>query len=180
MKNIELARSQIEALEKGATILIFPISEYDLNRTNRGYPIGDSMPFQKGDKDIWVKEKFRILNVYENNKTLIQYKSGRYEDKYYKWQPALQMTKKQSRYTIDCLDVKVVKVQDLSLEEIEKYIGKNSFIICDEFEQFRFNLRKLKKYYNTQLKEANINRTYKNNDYVFLAEVKFSNYSKNF
>ena len=166
-KSIELTQSQIKALQSGASMFILPISDYDLNRIDKGYSIGDSFPIQKGNKDIFVKEEFCIDNTglvnYRNdfnfNVNLTYHKS--------------RMTKEQSRYSFsECIDVKIVRVQDWM-----KYLNtKNKKAI----ESFTFHIsnepisqkrrRAFKSFYNQQMQEQNINRTYEDNDYVFLAE----------
>lgn len=181
MKSIELTQSQIKALQSGATMFIFPISDYDLNRINKGYSIGDSIPINKGDKDIFGQEEFW---QYEND---ILYKSnsdsdeemllnGDYEPtSSFIWSNASQMTKEQSRFSFnECIDVRIVKVQDWI-----KYLDtKNKKAI----ESFTFHVsnepisqkrrRAFESFYNQQMKEQNINRTYEYNDYVFLVEFK--------
>ena len=171
MKSIELTQSQIKALQSGATMFLFPISDYDLNRINKGYSIGDSITINKGDKDIFVKEEFQLngydfLNVIYKN-TCLNIPTP------FKWIPASQMTKEQSRYSFsECIDVRIVKVQDWI-----KYLDtKNKKAI----ESFTFHVsnepisqkrrRAFESLYNQQMKEQNINRTYEDNDYVFLVE----------
>jgi len=155
MKSIELTQSQIKALQSGATMFIFPISDYDLNRINKGYSIGDSIPINKGDKDIFVKEEFQLNGydfwnvIYKN--TCLNIPTP------FKWIPASQMTKEQSRYSFsECIDVKIVKVQDITYEQISDIQIDCSITFKD--------------FYNQQMKEQNINRTYEDNDYVFLVE----------
>lgn len=175
-KGIELTQSQIKALQSGATMFIFPISDYDLNRINKGYSIGDSNPINKGDKDIFVQEEFW---QYEND---ILYKSnsdsdeemllnGDYEPtSSFIWSNASQMTKEQSRFSFnECIDAKAIRVKDITIESKIKIIGHintNMELNKDAYnENFIYH-------YNKQLKEQNINRTYEDNDYVFLVEFK--------
>lgn len=161
-KSIILTPIQIKAKEAGATMFLFPISDYDLNRINKGYSIGDSIPINKGDKDIFVKEEFW---QYEND---ILYKSnsdsdeemllnGDYEPtSSFIWSNASQMTKEQSRYSFsECVDVRVVRIQDIATLDIPKITTR---------EEMLYSM------YNKQMQEQNINRTYEDNDYVFLVE----------
>ena len=70
------------------------------------------------------------------------------------------VSKEQSRYSFsECIDVKVIRVQDLQIGDKKKMGYINGMTLIDGF-------------YNQQLKERNINRIYDNNDYVFLVEFK--------
>ena len=86
------------------------------------------------------------------------------------FKPSSKMTKEQSRYTIsECIGVRVVRVQDIGYDSIVKTIGEEktqwkSKRIADEVRFFNS--------YNHQMKEANINRIYEDNDHVFLIEIK--------
>lgn len=96
----------------------------------------------------------------------ITYKADVYrEDEYNKitiWQPASQMTKEQSRYSFkEVLDVRVVRVQDLEIKEMQKVTGNNGVEITKPYAEF----------YNQQMKEIGLERTYQDNDYVFLIET---------
>lgn len=217
-KGIELTLSQIKAYENGATKFIFPIknygfTQYEINEFNEitcsncghimyasdkhicpnceGSMCYNNLPIQKGDKDIFVQEEFRI--GYWNSKTYqmaFDYRIGKntelkyqnvepfnkmVEDsikqlkaknikpnKYgnYKWEKfdspldwysASKMTKDQSRYSFsECIDVKVIRAQDIE------------WVMGYHFQRF----------YNRCMEERNINRTYKDNDYVFSVEFK--------
>ena len=155
-----------------SSIVTFNIFNKTMNRDNVVDCINilDS-PINKGDKDIFVKEEFQLNGydfwnvIYKN--TCLNIPTP------FKWIPASQMTKEQSRYSFkECIDVKVVKVQDWM-----KYLNtKNKKAI----ESFTFHVsnepisqkrrRAFELFYNQQLKEQNINRTYEDNDYVFLIE----------
>lgn len=178
MKSIELTQSQIKALQSGATMFIFPISDYDLNRINKGYSIGDSIPINKCDKDIFVQKKFIICehenyNDHVSKGTYICYDTKSTNHFSMEYFQASQMTKEQSKYSFnECIDVRIVKVQDWI-----KYLDtKNKKAI----ESFTFHVsnepisqkrrRAFESFYNQQMKEQNINRTYEDNDYVFLVE----------
>lgn len=185
-KGIELTQSQIKAYESGATMFLFPIKFNDsgsyskldfyatlsnnpsatdcenygmgrgcdcdcpvLNRgecelqfnENSNLLIEILSPIQKGDKDIFIQEDFILSHG------TLSYKAKTPNEWNY-WYKASQMTKEQSRYSFgECIDVKVVRVQDIENISIEEL-------------------------YNQQMKEQNINRTYKDNDYVFSVEFK--------
>ncbi|MDY0194274.1 MAG: hypothetical protein RBR93_12235 [Aliarcobacter butzleri] len=152
MKGIELTRSQIKAYENGAIKFLFPIDNQELCRCAKYEDefIKNYAPIQKGDKDIFIQEDFAIFE-----------KSVYYDDEYMDEElkftrgcesfKASKMTKEQSRYSFsECIDVKVIKVQD-----IEWVMG------------FHFQ-----RFYNRCMEERNINRTYKDNDYVFSVEFK--------
>ena len=163
-KGIILTTAQIKAYENGANMFIFPILEnsYEIALANSEEELVSFFNIKKGDKDIFVQEKFATDPIIKEH---ILYESNfdgeSFEDfcehigaisKF-----ASQMTKEQSRYSFnECIDVKVIKVKDITYEQIS-----NIQIDCSiTFES----------YYNQQLKEQNINRTYEDNDYVFLVE----------
>ena len=129
----------------------------DLDCESKEEFIAKYSPIQKGDKDIFVQEDFRF-NEYGD----YEYKTGLNTKvtshlNINQWKPASKMTKEQSRYSFnEWIDVIVVRVKDITYEQIS-----DIQIDCSiTFEDF----------YNQQLKEQNINRTYEDNDYVFLVE----------
>ena len=76
------------------------------------------------------------------------------------------VSKKQSRYSFSkCINVKVIKVQDIKIDEVEKILGILNIGFNGLFGKFR-------DFHNKQLKELGINRTYEDNDYVFLVELE--------
>ena len=194
-KSIELTQSQIKALQSGATMFIFPIklqgftmferNEFkEITCENCGHIMYASysyicpncegsmcyrnFPLHKGDKDIFVQEEFTTDSdeEYGINDELVYYSDtedywfGTHEDNPQKyrnqWQPASNMTKEQSRYSFnECIDVRVVRVQEINIKDIPKI----------QTEMWMFD-----DWYNQQMQERNINRTYEDNDYVFLVE----------
>lgn len=145
---------------------------WDLDCESKEEFIAKYSPIQKGDKDIFVQEEFW---QYEND---ILYKSnsdsdeemllnGDYEPtSSFIWSNASQMTKEQSRFSFnECIDVKVVKIQTIIEHEIIRifgnYTNRHIYLYCD-----------FRDYYDQQMQEQNINRTYEDNDYVFLVEFK--------
>ena len=154
-KSIELTRSQIKALESGATMFIFPVecsggASWDCEKTI----IKELSTIQKGDKNIFVQEEF-----WEHETKTVFYKTDNENIRNDKsWQPASQMTKEQSRYSFnECIDAKAIRVQEINIKDIPKI----------QTEMWMFD-----DWYNQQMKEQNINRTYEDNDYVFLVEFK--------
>ena len=170
-KGIELTQSQIKSYENGATIFIFPIDTNEMEMSEIGLKkdLLQFAPIQKGDKDIWVKEEFAIYKNPFGSQEIVSYgtwKSNIYIGDKSEVQPTSKMTKEQSRYTIsECIDVRVVRVQDI----LDCYFPKifkwkkdgNYYTMIDSFISF----------YNNQLKEQNINRTYEDNDYILLCKV---------
>ncbi len=144
---------------------------WDLDCESKEEFIAKYSPIQKGDKDIFVQEEFQLNGydfwnvIYKN--TCLNIPTP------FKWIPASEMTKEQSRYSFsECLSVRIVKVQDWI-----KYLNtKNKKAI----ESFTFHVsnepisqkrrRAFESFYNQQMKEQNINKTYEDNDYVFLVE----------
>lgn len=149
---------------------------WDLDCESKEEFIAKYSPIQKGDKGIFVQEEFW---QYEND---ILYKSnsdsdeemllnGDYEPtSSFIWSNASQMTKEQSRYSFnECIDAKAIRVKDITIESKIKIIGHintNMELNKDAYnENFIYH-------YNQQMQEQKINRTYKDNDYVFLVEFK--------
>lgn len=64
-------------------------------------------------------------------------------------------------YFKEVLDVRVVRVQDLEIKEMQKVTGNNGVEITKPYAEF----------YNQQMKEIGLERTYQDNDYVFLIET---------
>jgi len=191
-KSIEFTQSQIKAKENRATMFMFPIIGDNQTLINKivnskiesakSYSIGkfiqNEAPLQIGDKDIYVKEEFTV-SLYDNGLVT----GSQFAPRLPIWQPASQMTKEQSRYTInEVIDIRVVRVKDCIydystiLERLEigkikkfgvKYHVPKSFMGHEQNAKDGFV-----EYYNTQLKEQNISRTYEDNDYVFLIKIR--------
>lgn len=195
-KSIELTQSQIKALQSGATMFLFTIDNenisidsrnpdvflsaykfeciyckskysqciecygkgyiWDLDCKSKEEFIAKYSPLQKGDKDIFVQEDFRFNECGD-----YEYKTGLNTKvtshlNINQWQPASKMTKEQSRYSFnECIDIKIVRVKEINIKDIPKIQTK---------------MWMFKDWYNQQLKKQNINRTYEDNDYVFLVE----------
>jgi len=147
-------------------------------------------PLQKGDKDVFIKEEFVDLKelkwvdglkrryVYNNTFCEDDYVSIADDDKYVQisskktkddlfWFESSDMKQEQCQHSFkEILDVGVAKVQDIPTCNIWKimprsYLHESEYVL-DAFSNF----------YNKQMQEQNINRTYENNDYIFLCEVK--------
>ena len=147
---------------------------WDLDCESKEEFIAKYSPIQKGDKDIFVQEY-----AYQTDIGKMYYNVRSEAGSYYIPKEngtlivASQMTKKQSRYSFnECIDVRVIRIQDWI-----KYLNtKNKKAI----ESFTFHVsnepisqkrrRAFESFYNQQMKEQNINRTYEDNDYVFLIE----------
>ena len=185
-KSIGLTQSQIKALENGATIFIFPIDivedgyKYDITKITKTDIYAkyeddkfikkikqslrmfekQELGFQKGDKDVFIKEDWDIWDDFRGIEHF-RYKSNVVDTENFDFENASQMTKEQSRFSFkEILDVRVMKVQDI--------------IQGSEIQKINPNLLNYKMFiyeYNNQLKEQNINRTYEDNDYVFLVEI---------
>lgn len=160
-KSIELTPIQIKALQSGATMFIISINKLQQKDIDNKFFINNFSPIQKNDKDIFVKEKFNCIgdcnfgipcqNCGSNGQGI-----GIFQ--------ASQMTKEQSRFSFsECIDVRVVRVRDIKIVDISKLLG-------DEFYD-NFG-RTIDKFYNQQMQEQNINKTYEDNDYIFLVEFK--------
>jgi hypothetical protein len=177
MKGIELTQSQIKAYENGATMFLFPITtgteylkRWDNNTTISNKMIQDFIrdcsPIKKGDKDIFVKEDFRI-NGYIDIEYFADYSEKEKSAYNHQRKLASQMTKKQSRYFFsECIDVRVVRVQKVSFGECTCLLGGTNHNLVIPTIEIASN------FYNQQMQEQGINRTYEDNDYVFLVEFR--------
>ena len=200
-KSIELTESQIKAYENGATMFLFFAdkyrieSEFDICK----FPVkkGDKDIFVQEEYKIgyWNSKTYQMAFDYKigkNTELKYQYiesfnkmvedsikqlkaknikpdKYGNYKWKKFNspldWYSASQMTKDQSRYSFkECTNIQVVRVADIC--------GNDKANIIGEEDKFGYILDDFKSFYNQQLKEQNINRTYSDNDYVFLVEFE--------
>ena len=156
-KGIIFTKTQVTAIKNKASLFMFPIdTKLKISEIGLIKDLIQFSPIQKGDKDIFVQEDFRF-NEYGD----YEYKTGLNTKvtshlNINQWQPASKMTKEQSRYSFnECIDVRVVRIQEINIKDIPKI----------QTEMWMFD-----DWYNQQLKEQNINRTYEDNDYVFLVE----------
>lgn len=168
-KGIELTLSQIEAYERGATMFIFPI-DYKLNKkidnvkTKAGIDcfIEIKAPIQKGDKNIQVRTQ--------------EYEIGLTDDEIHSMGCAYLGEQYQMTYDVigkieEIIDVKIIKVQDVPIKDLINILGEinlQSLLV----EAHNNILGHFKEFYNQQLQEQNINRTYEDNDYIFLIKFK--------
>ena len=134
---------------------------WDLDCESKEEFIAKYSPIKKGDKDIFIQEY-----AYQTDIGKMYYNVRSEAGSYYIPKEngtlivASQMTKEQSRYSFsECIDVKVVRVQDITIKDISKLMWEEDWIVGA-----------IEYLYNQQMKEQNINRTYKDNDYVFLVE----------
>ena len=113
---------------------------------------------QAGDKDVFVKEEFdqKEMMPYPAYKADFEPTGTILDD--IPWRPASQITKEQSRFSIDIEDARVVRVQD-----IEYYDGFG--ISCPCLSEFLIWFNKLMEEYNEGVK-------YEDSPYVFLYDVK--------
>lgn len=190
-KSIILTPTQIKAYKAGASMFLFPADNQDdlemgikvLGQKAVNEFILRYSPIQACDKDIFVQEEFAVhddgsvvYNDYENfHDDVILY-----EAQYFK---ASQMTKEQSRYSFsECIDVRVIRFKDISADnKIIKYIGvteedailyngwKPTYDDTDSGGRLAWDIA-FEEFYSQQMKEQNINRTYEDNDYIFLIE----------
>lgn len=196
MKSIELTISQIKAKENGASMFLFTIDKDVLfNGVAKWCKKYNVSPFdsywyseavksfsslQKGDK-FFVQEKFCNYIDYGESKIgyyngdIFEYSNNKDYTNITTWNSASQMTYEQSRFKdLECIDVRVVRANDLPSDDIFRITGWkkesytcipapswNAILFCD-FEEP----------YNQQMKEQNVNRTYEDNDYVFLVEFR--------
>ena len=152
---------------------------YDLDCESENEFIGKYAPVQIGDKNVFIQEDFHLKGI---EKDIIIYRHGISDNYTNKWLPASEMTKEQSRFTVDeVIDIKVVKVHEaihdystilesLSIGSIKKFGLK--YHVPKSYMGHEQNAKQaFIEFYNAQLKEQNINRTYDDNDYVILLEA---------
>lgn len=177
MKGIELTPSQIKAYENGATKFLFPIdiridkySNLIVGDDNLGVCINGTpnfklciekyAPIQKGVKDVFINEKTITCSNCNFEQTWIELE----EIKSLQECPyCCHINEVIANSFSECIDVKVIKVQDIDLKIIDKFK-----LNCDWNRRYGGFVDM----YYKQLKEQNIDRTYEDNDYVFLVEFK--------
>lgn len=175
MKAVELTQSQIKALEGGASMLILPIVGISI----KNYKVLDVKSFiydwcllQKGDK-FFIQEEFMLYGNQIVSKEIYHtcgLETSSCVGNVYLWEPASQMTYEQSRFKdLECVDVRVVKVQNIEYKTSFKIRGIKKSTFWSDCEN---EIGMLEDFYNRQMQEQNINRTYEDNDYVFLVEFK--------
>lgn len=188
MKGIEFTQSQIKALENGATCFIFPICN-DTNEHLQEYIIyKDDTKLIECHAPIQKGEKFFVQEHYFKNGTEIHYVIECEKDTILQADyhvgiiPASQMTYEQSRLKEECVDVRIVRPSQISKTgyfdgaDIDKKILKGlglewiGYFNRESYEEIGHKL--FVDLYNHQMQEQNINRTYENNDYIFLMEIK--------
>lgn len=158
---LTLTKTQITALQNGATILILHRNRLNQCRENGSYSICDSYRYLKGHKDVWIDEEFCDVEYYDPDlKERRVYKSDSdshmFDIRPDEWK---QMTKEQSRYTIgEILDVRATTIKDIDMDD-----GFKMRISCP-------CVSEVLNHCNIIMQELNINRIYDNNDYVFLIE----------
>ena len=155
------------------------------------YFINKYSPLQIGAKDIYIKEEFAMESEEPATEKAIKLSENKwiyYKEDYsfmlkelYSWQPASQMTKEQSRYSInEVIDMRAARATDINTNDMLKLgykYDKNCFSKYDDIGDQNYSIRcslvdNLVNGYNTQLKEQNINRTYEDDDYIILMEIK--------
>lgn len=134
---------------------------WDLDCESKEEFIAKYSPIQKGDKDIFIQEY-----AYQTDIGKMYYNVRSEAGSYYIPKEngtlivASQMTKEQSRYSFsECIAVRVIRIQDITIKDISKLMWEEDWIVGA-----------IEYLYNQQMKEQNINRTYEDNDYVFLVE----------
>lgn len=167
-KGIELTPSQIKALENNATLFMFPVTNiredfildtFTFKKLYINLFIEEHLPIQKGDKDIQIRYAYEI--ALDDNEIASMGCAYNGEE--------TQITYDVVGMFSECIDVRVVRVQDIRYDSIVKIIGEektqwNSKQIMDQVKFFNS--------YNKQMQEQGFNRTYEDNDYVFLVEFE--------
>lgn len=89
------------------------------------------------------------------------------------WQSASEMTKEQSRYILKCLNVNVIRIQDIETNaNILRPLGV-SWHTPKSYEGRCKNMRcAIKNFYESYMTEIGYNKSYEDNDYLFLFEFK--------
>jgi hypothetical protein len=179
-KSIELPQLTIKALQDGASIMIVPCKvecmalkgdiPCALTLEQKAIPLIEFAPLQVGDKDVFVKEEFdqKEMMPYPAYKVDFEPTGTILDD--IPWRPASQMTKEQSRFSIDVRVVRVVRVQDIGLSCMAECMYDTTLhhkpigCLTKDFFVNRFN--------NTETgKRISLGR-YEDNPYVFLYDVK--------
>ncbi len=155
-------------------LIILPIKERLNKRVvefHQEQYIENNSPLRSGDKDVWIKEEFREIKAHSYRKSCEIFtilKSERRSSVPKKWESASKMTKEQSKFCIDeVLSVRVVKIQEISIAEIEKITGMNPKVYRQE-NLNRAYLLDFRDWINERMDDKNF---HKNNPYVLLLET---------
>lgn len=163
MKHITLTDTQIKAYHNGATMFLFPIEDMTCEKCiwykNKYCESSDTKVHFDSYEDCESISLFdKYLPIKKGDKDIQvrtqEYEIGLTDDEIASMGCAYSGEQHQMTYDVigkikECVDVKIIRVQD-----IEWVTG------------FHFP-----KFYNRCMEERNINRTYKDNDYVFSVEV---------
>jgi len=142
-KSIEVTQAQIKAYENGATMFIFPIdTEIPSGYIPQGMSRKENKPYQynmwNGDlKDVI----FLDMPIQKGDKDIILYETKELDFENYDHESSFKLYK-----ISECIDVKVVRVGELLISDIDKLRMEDDFV--------------------------NGNFPYQNKDYIFLIEIK--------
>jgi len=146
MKSIKLQTSQLNLIKKGAKAIILPLDTGAVKMSEIGLKnaLLAFSPIQKGDSGISVKEA------------------------------GSDMIFKDSIYTIDCIELELTRVREIhTARKIEAVLGTNYMnnggtITIEDFDVL---IKEFKEAYNKQMLETGSDRTYEDNDYIFLCYI---------
>jgi len=167
-KYVEFTPIQIKAKEAGATMFIVNINlltKMVENPDNTDAFLLSLSPIQKGDKNIFIKEK--IYDLFFDNKKVKSYMYREQVEKEksifgdrisYKEKPFINHNLYSRHSFKECIDIKIVKVNSISCKCYPKLGFLNLKLSFEDF-------------YNQQMRELDIDRRYKDNDYIFLIEL---------
>ena len=175
MLGIKLSESHLKTFNE-SSMFILPIINSNLklliNEKTKNKFISKFSPI-KINEEFFIKEDFMIHDTNDGFSN-IYYKSCKPNFvNSYNWQSAEKMTKEQSRYILKCLNIDVIRIQDIEGNaNILRPLGVNWHTPKSYEGRFKNMRCTLKNFYNSLMNELNINRTYDDNDYVFLIEFK--------
>ena len=146
MKSIKLRASQLNLIKKGAKAIILPLDTGTVKMSEIGLKndLLSFSPIQKGDNGISVKEA------------------------------GSDMIFKDSIYTIDCTELKLTRVKEIrTAREMEavlgtSYVNNGGTITIEDFDIL---IKEFKEAYNKQMLEAGSDRTYEDNNYIFICYI---------
>jgi hypothetical protein len=175
MKSIILSDSQINSLYE-TSMFILPVVNNNLKLLfdvdTKDKFISKFSPLQVDD-EFFIQEEFMLHDTNDGFVNLYYKLCKPNFVNSHNWQSASEMTKEQSRYILKCLNVNVIRIQDIETNaNILRPLGV-SWHTPKSYEGRCKNMRcAIKTFYESYMTEIGYNKSYEDNDYLFLFEFK--------
>ncbi len=168
MPSIKLTASQIQSYENNATMFMFPITDKLVSRVEN-LSFGELLMGRTENNELFSFENAELQGFKTKESCICEY---------IKTNAPVQVGNKdisisQSKYYFkECVDVKITKINLLNSEEMMNIANLQYGYNPDNPMPIELMYEDFIDFYETQLKELNLNKEHKDNDYVFLVEFK--------